>query len=66
MVLSLVQAVAASHGVEVVAECSVAAEGSVVGGGSAWGNRDGEGGRSLPQVDSQSAPRTQDTARLKV
>jgi hypothetical protein len=37
MVLSLEQGVVASRGVEAVAEYSVAGEGSVVGGGNAWG-----------------------------
>ena len=41
MVLSLAQAVVVYHGVEVVAGPLVAGEASVVGGGNAWGNRDG-------------------------
>ena len=44
MVPSLVQAVVGFHGVEAVAESSVAGEGSVVGGGNAWGNYDGKRG----------------------
>jgi len=52
MVLSLEQGVVASRGVEAVAEHSVAAEDSVVGGGNAWGSCDGKGSQSLPQVDS--------------
>jgi hypothetical protein len=47
MVPFLVQAVVASHGVEVVAGYSVAGEGFVGGSGKewvAWGNHDGERG----------------------
>jgi hypothetical protein len=44
MGLSLVQAVEGFHGVEAVAGVLVAGEGSVVGGGNAWGNRDGKWG----------------------
>jgi hypothetical protein len=47
MVLSLAQDVVAFHGAEAVAEPSVAGEGSVVGGGNAWGNRDGKRGGNL-------------------
>jgi len=39
MALFLAQAEVVSHGVEVVVEFLVAGEGSVVGGGNAWGPR---------------------------
>jgi len=44
MLLSLVQAVVVSHGVEVVAGSSAVGEDSVVGSGNAWGNHDGKRG----------------------
>jgi hypothetical protein len=70
MVLFSAQAVEASPGEEVVAECSAAGEDSVVGGGNVecMGEpRRKKGGQPPPQVGSQSQPpRTQNTVRTKL